>query len=131
VRAWDAANRAAIPRPFSFGAETAGMTTATRTLTARRTSLWSATGSVPHPGPLTEDLQVDVCVIGAGIAGLTTAYLLSRYGKLVAVLDDGPIAGGQHLPHHRPSDRGSGHPLPRAGAAPRDRGDAGRGPEPQ
>jgi glycine/D-amino acid oxidase-like deaminating enzyme/nitrite reductase/ring-hydroxylating ferredoxin subunit len=70
------------------------MTTATRTLTARRTSLWSATGSVPHPGPLLEDLQVDVCVIGAGVAGLTTAYLLSRYGKSVAVLDDGPIAGG-------------------------------------
>ncbi|HEU5217939.1 MAG TPA: FAD-dependent oxidoreductase [Gemmatimonadales bacterium] len=37
---------------------------------------------------------MDVCVIGAGIAGLTTAYLLGRQGKLVAVLDDGPVAGG-------------------------------------
>lgn len=70
------------------------MPTATRIQSARRTSLWMATGSVPHPGPLTEDIQVDVCVIGAGIAGLTTAYLLTRYGKRVAVLDDGPIAGG-------------------------------------
>jgi glycine/D-amino acid oxidase-like deaminating enzyme/nitrite reductase/ring-hydroxylating ferredoxin subunit len=54
---------------------------------------------------LDEDLQVEVCVVGAGIAGLTTAYLLTQEGKSVAVLDDGPIAGGQtalttaHLTH--------------------------------
>jgi glycine/D-amino acid oxidase-like deaminating enzyme/nitrite reductase/ring-hydroxylating ferredoxin subunit len=70
------------------------MPIATRALRGRRTSLWAATGSVPDPGPLTRDLQVDVCVIGAGIAGLTTAYLLTRYGKSVAVLEDGAIAGG-------------------------------------
>lgn len=64
------------------------------THSARRTSLWMATGVVPQPGPLSADLQVDVCVIGAGIAGLTTAYLLAREGKLVAVLDDGPVTGG-------------------------------------
>jgi glycine/D-amino acid oxidase-like deaminating enzyme len=37
---------------------------------------------------------VDVCVIGAGIAGLATADLLTRYGKRVALLDNGAIAGG-------------------------------------
>ena len=37
---------------------------------------------------------MDTCIIGAGIAGLTTAYLLARAGKHVAVLDDGPVAGG-------------------------------------
>src|SRR5688500_5261032 len=77
---------------FIWRAETVGMTTPTRTLPARRTSLWSATGSAPHPGPLTHDLQEDVCVIGAGIAGLTTAYLVSRYGESGAVLADGPTA---------------------------------------
>jgi glycine/D-amino acid oxidase-like deaminating enzyme/nitrite reductase/ring-hydroxylating ferredoxin subunit len=38
--------------------------------------------------------HVEVCVVGAGIAGLTTAYLLTQAGKSVAVLDDGPLAGG-------------------------------------
>ncbi len=33
--------------------------------------------------------------MGAGIAGLTTAYLLGREGKKVVVLDDGPTAGGE------------------------------------
>ena len=37
----------------------------------------------------------DVCIVGAGIAGLTTAYLLGRDGKSVVVLDDGPIASGE------------------------------------
>lgn len=44
--------------------------------------------------PLTKDSQADVCIVGAGIAGMTTAYLLSREGKSVIVLDDGPIGGG-------------------------------------
>ena len=44
--------------------------------------------------PLQENVHVDVCIVGAGIAGLTTAYLLARAGKPVVVLDDGPIAGG-------------------------------------
>lgn len=35
----------------------------------------------------------DVCVVGAGIAGLTTAYLLSREGRSVAVLDLDRIGG--------------------------------------
>jgi glycine/D-amino acid oxidase-like deaminating enzyme/nitrite reductase/ring-hydroxylating ferredoxin subunit len=48
----------------------------------------------PEQAPLTDRISADVCVVGAGIAGMTTAYLLSREGKSVAVLDDGPIGGG-------------------------------------
>jgi glycine/D-amino acid oxidase-like deaminating enzyme/nitrite reductase/ring-hydroxylating ferredoxin subunit len=39
-------------------------------------------------------VTVDVCVVGAGIAGLTTAYLLGKSGKKVLLLDDGPLASG-------------------------------------
>ena len=46
-------------------------------------------------GRLATNLEVDVCVVGAGIAGLTTAYLLSLEKQRVAVIDDGPIGGGE------------------------------------
>lgn len=39
--------------------------------------------------------QTDVLIIGGGISGLTTAYLLSREGKRVVVVDDGLIGGGE------------------------------------
>jgi glycine/D-amino acid oxidase-like deaminating enzyme/nitrite reductase/ring-hydroxylating ferredoxin subunit len=58
-------------------------------------SAWMATTSVPEMPMLTGDEQADVCVVGAGIAGMTTAYLLAREGKSVVILDDGPIAGAQ------------------------------------
>lgn len=44
---------------------------------------------------LTHDDRADVCIVGAGIAGLTTAYLLTKAGKTVVVLDDGPICSGE------------------------------------
>jgi len=62
---------------------------------AQSVSVWMASASVPSFGPLAEDPNADVCVVGAGIAGMTTAYLLARQGRSVVVLDDGPIAGGQ------------------------------------
>src|SRR4030095_13811326 len=37
----------------------------------------------------------DACIIGAGIAGLTTAYLLTQVGKSVVVVEDGSIGSGQ------------------------------------
>ena len=58
-------------------------------------SLWMGTFDMPTFPPLNRDLTVDVCVVGAGIAGLSTAYMLARDGKKVAVLDDGPIGGGE------------------------------------
>jgi glycine/D-amino acid oxidase-like deaminating enzyme/nitrite reductase/ring-hydroxylating ferredoxin subunit len=58
------------------------------------TSVWMATTDVPSEPALSKDMSANVCVIGAGIAGMTTAYLLAREGKSVIVLDDGPIGGG-------------------------------------
>ena len=57
-------------------------------------SVWMDTESIPLETPLTERITADVCIVGAGIAGMTTAYLLAREGKSVVVLDDGPIGGG-------------------------------------
>src|SRR6185436_16903517 len=58
------------------------------------TSVWMATAGVPSEKPLDKNTSANVVVIGAGIAGLTTAYLLAQEGKSVIVLDDGPIGGG-------------------------------------
>ena len=60
----------------------------------RHQSVWSATAAMPEFPPLESNVHVDVCIVGAGIAGLSTAYLLTQAGKSVAVLDDGPLAGG-------------------------------------
>jgi glycine/D-amino acid oxidase-like deaminating enzyme/nitrite reductase/ring-hydroxylating ferredoxin subunit len=57
-------------------------------------SVWVATADTPTESVLNKDCRADVCIIGAGIAGLTTAYLLAKEGKDVIVLDDGPIGGG-------------------------------------
>ena len=58
-------------------------------------SVWAGTADVPGRPSLASDLVTDVCIVGAGIAGLTTAYLLAREGRAVVVLDDGPIGGGE------------------------------------
>jgi glycine/D-amino acid oxidase-like deaminating enzyme/nitrite reductase/ring-hydroxylating ferredoxin subunit len=53
-----------------------------------------ATANTPSQSRLKENIRTDVCIIGAGIAGMTTAYLLAREGRSVVVLDDGVIGGG-------------------------------------
>jgi glycine/D-amino acid oxidase-like deaminating enzyme len=58
-------------------------------------SLWTDGIELPPTNALTSSLATDVCIVGAGIAGLTTAYLLSREGVKVVVLDDGPLCGGE------------------------------------
>lgn len=61
----------------------------------RTDSLWMATAPPEILPPLTEDLRADVAVIGAGIAGVTTAYLLALEGRRVVVLEDGVVGGGE------------------------------------
>ena len=61
----------------------------------KNVSYWQATEEDFSASPLTGSTDTDVCVIGGGIAGLTTAYLLGRAGKKVVVIDDGPIGGGE------------------------------------
>lgn len=58
------------------------------------TSVWMATANTPSQAKLKGNIRTDVCIVGAGIAGMTTAYLLAKEGRSVVVLDDGPIGGG-------------------------------------
>ncbi|HJP91106.1 MAG TPA: FAD-dependent oxidoreductase [Pyrinomonadaceae bacterium] len=58
-------------------------------------SPWQMDDLLTQLAPLDADVQTDVCVVGAGIAGMTTAYLLAGEGRSVVVLDDGPIGGGE------------------------------------
>ena len=47
------------------------------------------------PKRLAKELSVDVAIIGAGPAGLTAGYLLTRQGKSVAIIEkDGVYVGG-------------------------------------
>src|SRR5215218_8908785 len=58
-------------------------------------SPWTLGESLTQLPALDTDLQTDVCIVGAGISGMTTAYLLACEGRSVVVLDDGPIGGGE------------------------------------
>ncbi|PAD77299.1 FAD-dependent oxidoreductase [Paenibacillus campinasensis] len=57
-------------------------------------SLWRATSELPSFDRLAEDIQADVAVVGGGITGITTAYLLAKEGMDVVVLEAGKILNG-------------------------------------
>jgi glycine/D-amino acid oxidase-like deaminating enzyme len=56
---------------------------------------WLSDVVLPPKNPLNGNVDAHTCVIGAGIAGLTTAYLLAREGLDVVVLEESEIGGGQ------------------------------------
>lgn len=58
------------------------------------TSVWAKTAERPHRRELASDQRADACIVGAGIAGLTTGYLLAKSGARVVIVDDGPVGGG-------------------------------------
>lgn len=58
-------------------------------------SLWSETTQMAKRAPLQGDISAENVVIGAGLAGLLTAYFLQESGKQVVVLEADRIAGGQ------------------------------------
>ncbi|MGZ8196852.1 MAG: FAD-dependent oxidoreductase [Burkholderiales bacterium] len=61
-------------------------------------SVWVATADWLQPSPLLAEEYADVCVVGAGIAGVTTAYMLALEGKSVVLIDSGAVASGET--HH-------------------------------
>src|SRR5438105_349059 len=57
-------------------------------------SLWREAYPAPAYPKLTDDVHVDVAIVGAGITGLTSAYLLKQSGLTVAVVEKHTVGGG-------------------------------------
>ncbi|WP_330647276.1 FAD-binding oxidoreductase (plasmid) [Thioclava litoralis] len=69
-------------------------------------TLWYATAApAPQTRPLQGDVQADVCVVGAGYSGLTTALELAKQGVSVVVLERAQVGFGG-------SGRNAGHCTP-------------------
>lgn len=57
-------------------------------------TVWRAKAPKTSYPPLTEDTEVDVAIVGGGITGITTAYLLANSGKKVALLESFEVGCG-------------------------------------
>ncbi|WP_339109711.1 FAD-binding oxidoreductase [Thioclava sp. GXIMD4216] len=69
-------------------------------------TLWYATAApAPQTRPLQGDVQADVCIVGAGYSGLTTALELAKQGVSVVVLERAQVGFGG-------SGRNAGHCTP-------------------
>jgi len=66
-----------------------------RTSGATTTSWFGTAPAMPIFEPLRENTTADVVIVGGGIAGLTTAYLLSKERVKVLLLEDGELASGE------------------------------------
>ena len=58
-------------------------------------SIWlESVNKIKSSGKLEEDSSADVCIIGGGICGITTAYYLTKKGYNVIVVEKNEIANG-------------------------------------
>lgn len=58
-------------------------------------SVWMPAANFPQTDAITSDLTADVVVVGGGIAGLTTAYLLLKENLSVILLEKDQLASGE------------------------------------
>jgi glycine/D-amino acid oxidase-like deaminating enzyme/nitrite reductase/ring-hydroxylating ferredoxin subunit len=58
-------------------------------------SYWIDNTPAPRYSALKEDIAVDVLIVGAGIAGITAAYLLKRAGRNVALVEKDRCLSGE------------------------------------
>lgn len=61
----------------------------------RDVSFWIHTEPGKAFEPLKQDHRTQVAIVGAGIAGITTGYMLAKAGKKVTVFDDGYVGSGE------------------------------------
>ncbi len=57
-------------------------------------SLWLHDYNIKSFEPLTSNMEADIVVIGAGLCGLLTAYMLKDTGQKIVIIDAGKIASG-------------------------------------
>jgi glycine/D-amino acid oxidase-like deaminating enzyme/nitrite reductase/ring-hydroxylating ferredoxin subunit len=57
--------------------------------------IWLRNVTLEGFSPLGQNHDADVCIVGAGIAGLTCGYLLSLNGIDTLILEDGKVGGGE------------------------------------
>src|SRR5260221_12446820 len=67
--------------------------------------------AVPTYQRLSFDLDVDICIVGAGLAGLTVALEAARLGARVAVLEGRQVAGNASGPQPGTVMPGYGLPM--------------------
>ena len=57
--------------------------------TKEKLSLWLKDGILHEFPSLKSDISAQICIVGAGITGITTAYILSQLGQEVVLIDSG------------------------------------------
>src|SRR5437762_10377701 len=67
----------------------------------RSRSCWIEDAPAIEASPMQSDQKCDVAVIGSGIAGLSTACELSRFGRSVIVIDRGKIRRAMRLANNQ------------------------------
>ena len=58
-------------------------------------SVWERDLLIPERNKLEETLKTDVCIIGAGLAGILTGYMLWEAGLDTVILEADRIGSGQ------------------------------------
>ncbi len=56
---------------------------------------WEGARAGLEAPPLDGDYSAEVCIVGAGVAGMSAACLLAEAGRFVVVLDAGPMGDGE------------------------------------
>lgn len=65
-------------------------------------SLWlETTSNNTNFAVLKNNIEADVCIVGAGITGITTAYLLSKQGLKVALIEKNKVCCRSNSKYNR------------------------------